>query len=827
MLLHAKVTKVAAALLFFIFMWPVRAQVGAPGVIHQTLIEPGLTATGDLDGDGYPDIVAACRMTFSFHAEVVWTKNLQGTGNGPLHVISALAGSISMLDLGDLDGDGDLDVVCGSAFGSIYWFQNDGIGGFGPRLFILPQGENGRTKFAITDVDGDGDPDIAYAQADEGISGWCVNNGAGAFSAPTILDPDTPGAFHVSAGDLDGDGDPDLLVSGYHLLQWYENTNGAFSIVHVVYSGMTNHPITTIADLDSDGDMDIAAGTIDSFYKQLRIYLNSGSGEFGSEVVVDEGILISDYTGVVNAVDMDGDQDLDLFIHAVEGIDEDPIVRWYANNGNGAFTEAVTISAFPSVDGRTSDLDLDGDRDVVVTFSDVKVETWSNNGAGELTRDRIVLVRYGGPWSLAAGDIDGDGDQDVLIGQTNSHSLLWAENCGGLAFDTVHYLYSGWNGPGLFSLLEDMDGDGRRDAVFRVYDTGLLHWARNLGGGAFAPLEVISGAPGSGELEVADLDNDGDKDILLNSGNPTQRVRWIRNDGGGEFSTPPQQWISGYMTGLTWPRAADVDGDGDIDVYASDTDGDVITWYENSNGFSVGVPVTHEISAEVAKIGTEVMADLDMDGNIDLTYARLSDDAVVWRRNEGSGVFAPEASLLTPDTTVRMMTTVDMNMDGRSDLVIQHPGVIVWARNMGNGVFAPPVELLEGYLSKNMALADLDGDGDQDPIYHELVQPWRLLYAPSELDASNSWEGHISSGAGGLYCAPVPFTTSTMLHSHKPFEPGSSLEIRDALGRSMRKFRIIGTGAITLNRDNLAAGVYTITVTGSGSALRTIKVLVE
>ncbi len=775
---------------------------------------------GDIDGDAIPDIVLASRNGPS----LAWTKNLGGGEFGPDMPIAS-QGSICAVLLVDLDMDGDLDILCGAGYGWVFWFANDGTGVFGPVHHILQQSSPEGVNIAVSDLDGDSDPDVVYAAESTGTSGYFLNDGAGNFSTAAVLAPVTAGAYQVSAGDLDGDNDQDLLISGSTNLVWYENAgNGTFASTHLVYSGPLTYQTTLIADIDGDQDMDIVGSTYGSVtsYKRLLYHLNTGGGTFAAASIIRSSYLVGDFQGVLEAVDMDGDQDPDLLVFAEPGIGGDELVEWYENPGNGLFPTSPAFTLPQSayyISG--CDIDGDGDLDLATTRNDVKVETWLNDGSGSFSFHGTAMSIYDQAWTVDVEDLGDDGDLDVLVGETNFNTLDWAVNCSG-SYDTVLYVNTYDASSLVYTMLEDVDGDGKRDIVVRLAGLNGIYWMRNLGGGEYAPRVFLVSATGDGKIYFTDWSGDGYKDLIVDDKYPApERVRLHLGNGSGTFGAA--YYLTSPTTGLSYPFISDMDGDGDPDLVTRVFTDTVIQWRENVSGGP-----THAISNGTADILTVIVDDLDGDGDDDVAYATTATGNVVWKRNDGSGSFGPEEQLFVPDTLVRRIRAVDLDANGGLDLLLQYPQRIAWARGLGGGLFDAPVVLLDSAnTSRRMDTADMDGDGDQDLIYGWLTGTHPLVWSANELPVSLATQNAPASPSTVIHCAPVPFKDHTVLRCDTPFETGTRLYIRDGLGRTVREQMVSGASAVSIARNGLISGLYTITVAGQNALPRTIRVVVE
>ncbi len=163
-------------------------------------------------------------------------------------------------DLGDLDGDGDLDLLSRSASGNKpNWYENtEGDGIFGPQQVIATSVHE---TFAPADLDGDGDLDLLSAS---GQIVWLENSdGHGLFGPERVIFDQAWETHTTVAADLDSDGDLDVLSASLDKIAWFENSDGkgTFGPEHLIHIG--SHRVTSIdvADLDDDGDLDLLEGS--------------------------------------------------------------------------------------------------------------------------------------------------------------------------------------------------------------------------------------------------------------------------------------------------------------------------------------------------------------------------------------------------------------------------------------------------------------------------------------------------------------------------------------------------------------------------------------
>ena len=235
--------------------------------------------------------------------------------------------------------------------------------------------------------------------------------------------------------------------------------------------------------------------------------------------------------------------------------------------------------------------------------------------------------------SVVAADIDHDGDIDVVGGGGND--LLLFENDGGSTPSFFEQPLSPV-ARGVRSLaVVDLDNDGQRDLLSASLDDNRVVWYPNQmpHRSAFFSAQtrsVITTRTSSRMAHTGDLDGDGDVDVVSIS---EREVLWHENDG----QTPPSFQTHLIESGIDrgrWVHAVDLDGDGDIDVVSAVPTANRVAWYENVGG----VPPTfnlHVITSNAIGARAALAADLDGDGDTDVFSASHGDNKIAWYENNG------------------------------------------------------------------------------------------------------------------------------------------------------------------------------------------------
>ncbi|MFZ1947554.1 MAG: FG-GAP-like repeat-containing protein [bacterium] len=370
-----------------------------------------------------------------------------------------------------------------------------------PPEHLLSDAYTGTIGVDVGDVDNDGDIDVVGTADVSGMVLLWVNQGGDPLTWTEQLVANPPGAAGVDLADVDGDGRLDVvlaLIDPRNKIVWKQNLGGDPIVwgTQTVESSWGNTWEMATADINADGHLDVVATKWSP--GEVAWWENDGA----SPIVWTKRPVAPTLAGAhsVRGADLDGDGDMDLATAA--GLANRITVFWSDGANPPVWTAQILDSTF--VGARSvwiGDIDGDGDPDIAGICWDNHIAWWSNGGGSPAvwTRQTISDTAYGGH-GVSIADMNGDGRLDVLAACINAGKIAWYENGGGSPITwTEHVIRGSWPGAATVRAA-DLDLDGDLDAAGACYTAGEFSW--------WEPTEFDSTGSLTGSVLDAGLDAD-------------------------------------------------------------------------------------------------------------------------------------------------------------------------------------------------------------------------------------------------------------------------------------------------------------------------------
>jgi hypothetical protein len=656
-------------------------------------------AWGDVDGDGDLDLVTSGQKKLWSPAElggsITLYINTQGVLQPAPTLISEDTYPIYSVAWGDVDGDGDLDLAAG--------------------------GYGGATKVYVNES---GNLSDTYKWSDD-------TNCAGA--QETICEHYPTRA--VAWGDMNGDGALDLIVGNEGAPnQIYFNKQGVLQKTKV-WTDMLPDRTTSIAlgDVDRDGDLDLVVGNGPAVRvfnttctpQQNRFYENlladNNTFELVRQDIGSPGCTYTVALGDVNSVD--DKSHLELAVGFLNGPSK--VYSFVRDGEHRLQTQELWHEPIHRNFARSlawGDANSDGDLDLAIAV-DGYIKIYSNQGGAlEATIPSFESNSVPNLQAIAWGDVDQDGDLDLAAGQSDhSHTSLF-QNKGGQLW--VHEPWSADDhGTALSIAWGDLDNDADLDLVAGMAGQSKVYWNVNgkldKKGSTFSP-DIFD----THGIALGDVDGDDFLDLVTGNGSRPctfathrQPDKVYLNDKHGNLSS--QDMIIGDPNDPDCTKSValgDVDGDGDLDLAVGNGDNEAPErnrlYLNDGHGIFTRDP---HWNPKADKTFYVAWGDMDRDGDLDLAVANENEPNYIYRNDAGMLTNMPVWQSL--DAAPSGATAWgDVDGDGYLDLAVRswsNPKKL-YANERGTLKEAPVWYSNDNDNTLNIAWGDVDGDGDLD-----------------------------------------------------------------------------------------------------------------
>lgn len=459
----------------------------------------------DLDGDGYPEMLALYYSglttnlsvykngedaSFSQRVNIQSVNSVYGGAYGLYYSNNDTHLDLFLVSLEDVDGDGDLDLVVSDKY-LIDWFENLGDLEFDSRKPLYrPKGS--AENIHARDMDNDGDLDLILRASKSNNIVWKENLGRGNYGPEQIIIADIQDIYKsvflppfILCDDIYGNGLTDIFYVHSGRIDLYRNLGkGQFSLKkEVVSTNLNLHKrFIRLGDVDGDGDKDLVWGTsLNIANSSISWNENLGNGDFGPS----QSILLNTTFHYMHLADLnsDGSTDIVLDPHSLNG----DLIRftWIQHTVGGDFSQ-TQFKTTENLGLRTSypvDMDNDGRVDILHFASKAGHNYFllSRNLGNGSFGDLDTMMSYYDPGFKAPSltqpfilDIDGDGWKDVIW---NTENVMWCKSLGGENLSDPMKIAE--LGDHLISDLADVDADGDPDILFADVNAG---WHENFTG---------------------------------------------------------------------------------------------------------------------------------------------------------------------------------------------------------------------------------------------------------------------------------------------------------------------------------------------------------
>ncbi|HLY43549.1 MAG TPA: FG-GAP-like repeat-containing protein [Terracidiphilus sp.] len=723
----------------------------------------------------------------------------------------------------DVNQDKKLDLVVFCHEGFLEAFLGNGDGTFqAPVRSPMSLNPSLVTAMTLADFNGDGLPDLAIAVE----SGYAIslNQNNGQFAVPVTQ---SPGVYDIAAADVNGDGIQDLVFgSGYVL----GNGNGTFQPEQPLPSGVGYF---ALGDFNNDGYSDLAYVQEDILpgndpTGSLYWIKGSSSGLTSSPVAISgDGF----HVGALNAIPLGSNSTPDLLstvnsLGAVDGFEVSSL------NNSGSFNPPVGWAYAPDNGFVVADVNGDGIPDIVAIdfgVGDSEFTFVAGTGGGNFNTGPFTVASNTG---AATADMNGDGLPDAIIKNAvfaGAPQVYLSTGDG--RFTAAPTATGGSTDSGYLVVAADFNGDSHTDVV--SIDPGIAGCAEICGPGTaqvfsyrgngdgtltFLNTFTLPHATITGAVS-GDFNGDGKQDLVFTYSVPGTEAGlgeggafFLPGNGDGTFGTPSD--IALLEIDPTAVVAADLNGDGKLDLVISDGSGTVISYLGNGNG-------TFSAMTQFLSIYASSIAVADVTGDVipDLVCATPNDIQVY--AGAGNGTFSAAPVYTSPQNLSGPVQIGDVNGDGLPDIAVLD-GSPILLLNQGSGNFTSdsnryvqlPSDATGFFLTKINHNEIASGSKQYLDLLVSSTSGLSSLL--NQNNPAPTLQATTTSLSAGPLSAPVG-TPITLTATVSPATATGTVKFQD--GTTALGAGTLTEGVATLSVSDLSAGSHSITASYSGDAL--------